>query len=85
MTKKDVAWLIVRIIGICFLWNAGSYLFIVFQNLLLAAGASKETLLSEASGLISVWVIEAVVSLILGIYFLKNGKFLFELINSESD
>lgn len=85
MTKKDVAWLIVRITGVCFLWNAGSYMFIVLQNLLLATGANKESLLSEASGLISVWVIEAIISLLLGIYFLKNGKFLFELINRESD
>ncbi|MDQ3847331.1 MAG: hypothetical protein M3261_00060 [Thermoproteota archaeon] len=84
MSKREVAWLIVRVIGVCLVLNACRYLFIVLENVMLASQAKNaETILSEASGLISGWLIEGIVSFIAGLYFLKNGCLLFQLLNYE--
>ena len=86
MTKREVAWLIVRFIGICLVLNACRYLFIVLENVMMASTANKgDVALSQGSGLISGWIVEAIVSLIVGLYLLKNGNLLFHLLNHESD
>ena len=86
MDKRDVSWLIVRVLGLAFVINAGRYLFIIIENLMLASKADLgKTLLSQSSGLISGWVIEAVVYFIIGLFLLLDGKFLFEIINYDPE
>ena len=84
MSKRDLAWLIVRLVGIGLLFNSLRYAFIVFENLLLASQTNNgKVLLSQGSGLITGWVIEAIIYGLLGLYFLLNGSLLHQLIVRE--
>ena len=86
MTKREVVWLMVRVVGVCLLLNACRYLFIVIENILNAVQADKgAVVLSQGSGLIAGWVLEAIVSFIAGMYLIKDGGLLFRWLNHEPD
>ena len=82
MTKEEVVWLLVRIIGLCFLVNGFRYGFIVCENIMVMSASSPE-LYSKGSGLLNTFILEGLVCLIVGISLLKNGRILFRMLNSE--
>ena len=85
MSKKELAWLIVRLVGIGLLFNSLRYAFIVVENLLIVSqNDNGKVLLSQSSGLFTGWVIEAIVYGLLGFYFLFNGNLLYRLLVRES-
>ena len=84
MNKREVCWLLVRIGGVCLCLNGFRYVLIVMENMLLVTTARNgELLLSQSSGLIGGWAIEAAISLIAGVYLIKGGDFLFRWLNYE--
>ena len=86
MTKKQLAWLIVRFIGVCSLFNSLRFAFIILENVMMTSKADMgKVLLEQGAGLIAGWFIEAIVYFIIGVYLLLNGKILFNLLNRESD
>ena len=86
MTKKQLAWLFVKVFGACSLFNSLRLAFIVFENVMMASNVSNgKALLSQGAGLILGWIIESIVYFIIGIYLLLNGRILFYLFNRESD
>lgn len=86
MSKREWAWLIVRIIGVGLLFNSLRYAFIVFENLLLVSQTDNgKILLSQSSGLITGWIIEAIVYGLLGLYFIFGGNLLHQLLVKEPD
>lgn len=85
MNKREMVWLLIRIAGVCLLVNTCRYVFIVLENLMMVEQVDlREKLLSQSSGLIKAWIIEAIISLIVGLYLLGDGRLLFQLLNSES-
>lgn len=86
MTKKEVTWLIIRLLGICSIFNAFRYFFIIIENWLLASSAELgEATISQSSGLFMGWTIELIFYFIIGLYLLFNGKLLFFVLNRESE
>lgn len=86
MTKRESTWLIVKVIGVCLLLYGAKGLFAVLESLLMVTKASNgDVLLTQNSGLISGWLIEAIVSLLAGFYLIKDGSILFEWLNHEPE
>lgn len=84
MKKREAGLLIVRTLGLCLFLNGCRYVFIIFESLMMTSKAAfGDTLLSQASGLISAWVIEAIIFFLAGIYFLRNGDFVIDLLDYE--
>jgi hypothetical protein len=84
MTKRHLAWLLIRIAGTCLLFNSLRFLFIILENVLLASSSfDGKIVLSQGSGLIAGWAIEAGIYFIIGIYLLLDGKRLFDLWDRE--
>lgn len=86
MTKKQLAWLIVRVIGVFSLYNALKYAFIVFENVMMTSNIDNgNVLLEKGAGLISGWIVEGIVYLLIGLYLIIDGRVLFNLFNRESN
>lgn len=84
MNKKELSWFVVRLIGVGLVLIGMRYVAIVIENLLvLRASPAGQMLLSQSSGLLSGWVMEALFSLGAGVYLIKRGDFLFHWLNSE--
>ena len=84
MKKREAALLIVRTLGLCLFLNGCRYVFIIFENIMTASKiAMGDALLSHGSGLISAWVIEAIIFFLAGIYFLRGGNFVIDLLDYD--
>jgi hypothetical protein len=85
LTKKQVVWLLVRIAGVALLANGIRYFLIVLENIMMGMSVAKgQELLSAGSGLITGWIIEAVLFCAAGFYLLEDGRLLFRWLNRES-
>lgn len=85
MNKNQLCWLLVRIVGVFAVFNGLRYSLIVIENILAApAGENGRLLLSQSSGLLGGWCIEALVSFGVGVYLIKRGKILFLWLSSEA-
>ena len=86
MTKKQLNWLLVRAFGVCLLFYALTYVFAIFENLLIASGSeSGKLLLGKASGLFTGWIIKTIIYSAIGIYLLINGKILYNVLDFETE
>lgn len=86
MTKKQLAWLIIRIIGVFLLYKSLNLAFVVFQNLMAATSLDNSNIvLEKGAGLFSGWIVEGIVYLLLGLYFVIDGKVLFNLLDRETE
>lgn len=84
MTKKEICWLVVRLIGICLLFNALRYAVAMIENLLLISSTpAGQMLVSQTAGLMKLWCCEAIASFVAGLYLIKRGHVLFEWLNFE--
>ncbi len=84
MTKKETCWLLVRLIGLCLLFNGLRYAITLIENLLLISSSSAgDMLVSQTAGLMKLWCCEAVASFGAGIYLIKSGHLLFEWLSFE--
>lgn len=81
MTKEELVWLLVRIIGLGFLINGFRYGFIVFENIMVMSASGPE-LQARGAGLLNAFILEGLICLIVGISLLKSGRILFGLLNS---
>ena len=84
MKKNEAALLTVRILGLILCLNGCRYLFIIFENIMVASGHNEgKILLSKAVGLISGWIIQAIISFLAGLYLLRGGDFIINLLDYE--
>ena len=84
MKKSEAASLTVRILGICFCLYGIYYLFSIFESVMLASTASVgQTLITQGAGLFLSWIIKAILSFLAGLYLLRDGDFVFNLLVDE--
>lgn len=84
MNKKELSWFAVRLIGVGLLLNAMRYTAIVIENIMnLPSGPAGNALMAQSSGLLTGWTLEALLSIVAGVYLIKRGDFLFHWLNSE--
>jgi len=85
ITKKQIVWLSVRIIGTLAIFNSLRFVFTILENLLLITNSEMRTItISQGSGLVIGWTVEAIAYFAIGLYLLLNGTILFDLLNRES-
>jgi len=81
MTKKEVAWLLIRLAGLLLLWQAisgvatlaSSYVFVI----------ENAPLLSRSTGVLAQMTLLMLINLALGLYCVFGGSALFKILNSE--
>lgn len=84
MSKKEMCWLLVRLIGLCLLFNGLRHVIALIENLLLiSSNPAGQMLVSQTAGLMKLRCCEAVASFGAGIYLIKRGRLLFECLNFE--
>lgn len=84
MTKKETCWLLVRVIGLCLLFNGLRYALTLVESLLMiSANPAGPMLISQSAGLMMFWFCDAVASFVVGIYLIKGGRVLFQWLNFE--
>jgi hypothetical protein len=86
MNKNQLCWLLVRMIGVCLVFNGLRYTLIVIENILAAPpGEAGQLLLSHSAGLLGGWCLQALASFVAGAYLIKRGKILFLWLSAEAD
>ena len=86
MTKSNICWLIVRLLGLFFIYEALRWTSSILTSLTTASTTSRgAVLLSESLGLISGMAICAAICLLLGAYLLLNGTLIYKLLMSENE
>ena len=83
MTKREVVWLLIRIAGLWFLWQATENVFSVISSFMVAS--SDPQLSCRSAGLLLPTVVRAGVYLIVGLYCLIGGNVFFQLLNRQPD
>lgn len=87
MTKREVVWLIIRLAGLYFLWNAvtsAATLVAGLQAFLQAFDAYA--LAQRGSGVVLAQMLfMTVLYSALGLYCVNNGRVFFHVLNRESD
>ena len=82
MNKSEVVWLIVRLAGLYFFWQAFEALVALLTSLGALSGARG---VLEATGwVIGQLLLKAFVYVVLGIYCVDNGKLFFSILNREA-
>ena len=82
MTKKEVAWLLIRLAGVLLLWQAiagavtlvNSYLFV----------SENAELLSRSGGVFWQMILLMLINLAFGLYCVFGGSVLFQILDSEN-
>ena len=86
MNKNELCWLLVRATGVGLLFNGLRYVLIVFENILvISTGPTGNLLISQSSGLFASWCLEALISIAVGAYLIKNGQIIFKWLSFEID
>ena len=82
MSKRDVAWLVVRLAGLYFIWNAVTSSLGLFASLRLFDGSATP----RGAGLVffEALVVTALYAA-LGLYCVNDGRFFVNILNRESD
>lgn len=86
MTKKELCWLLVRLIGLCLLFNGMRSVFTLLETLfLVSSNPAGQMVMSQSAGLMKFWCCEAVMSFAAGIYLIKRGHIVFQWLNFEPE
>ncbi|HEV7892529.1 MAG TPA: hypothetical protein VGP08_18090 [Pyrinomonadaceae bacterium] len=81
MTKREVVWLIVRLAGLYFLWNAVTSSLGLFASLQLLDGAATPR--GAGAVLLQALVVTAFYAVI-GLYCVNDGRVFFNVLNREA-
>jgi len=88
MTKKQVIWLIIRLVGVWFCWEALNTTATVLGTLTLMADleSGQQVVTKATSGMAFIQIVlGGVLKLVVGVYCVGGGEFLFSLLNREPD
>lgn len=84
MTKKELCWFLVRVIGICMLLNAVRYAATLIESLLVVGNNPAAPMMApQTSALMTLLCWEAIASFLAGIYLLKRGQVVFKWLSFE--
>jgi hypothetical protein len=87
MNKKQVIWLIIRLVGIWFCWEALLTTATILSTIAIFGEAQAHGLVvpEAASGMMIQIVLGGLVKLVIGLYCVGGGELLFSLLNREPD
>ena len=83
MTKREVAWLIVKLAGLYFLWQAVETALSFAASYAIAG--SNAALLSQSGGVFLHFILKTALYAWLGLYCVGNGRVFFHFLNHEPD
>lgn len=87
MNKKQIIWLIIRLVGIWFCWEAVQTTATILNTIAIfgEVGATNRVVAEAASGMMIQIVLGGIVKLAIGLYCVGGGEILFSLLNREPD
>lgn len=82
MTKKEVAWLLIRLAGLWLLWQAVAGAVTLISSYLHVSQNGE--LLSRSAGVFWQMALQMMINLGVGLYCVFGGSLLFQILDSES-
>ena len=89
MTKRQAIWVLIRAGGVCFMyWAAVAFLnsvFALFAGTWLARRSGLGAAESMVTGMLGLTLLQPLVLALIGLYLLRGGQLIFDLVNYETD
>ncbi|HVF44093.1 MAG TPA: hypothetical protein VM936_13810 [Pyrinomonadaceae bacterium] len=83
MRKTEVIWLIIRVVGLYFLWQSVETVIALVANFKVASATPG--LLANSGGVFMQLIFKAGLYCVLGLYCVGDGRVFFHVLDKESD